>query len=40
MHPFLEEFDIPNTGGARFKIELDPFDYNEFRICGEGKGQK
>ncbi len=33
------EFDIPNTGGARFKIELDPFDYNEFSCCGEGKGR-
>tara|TARA_B100001287_G_C22674766_1_gene527106 strand:+ start:610 stop:2748 length:2139 start_codon:yes stop_codon:yes gene_type:complete len=32
------EWIIPNSNGARLKFEYDPYDYNKFSCCGEGRG--
>ena len=32
------EWTIPNTNDLKLKVELDPYDYNEFSCCGEGRG--
>ncbi len=32
------EWSIPNSKGLKLKVELDPYDYNKFSCCGEGRG--
>ena len=34
------EWSIPNTRGLKLKLELDPYDYNKFSCCGEGRGPR
>ncbi len=34
------EWSIPKTNGMKLKLELDPYDYNKFSCCGEGRGPR
>jgi hypothetical protein len=34
------EVDVPKVKGLRFKLESNPFDYNDFSCCGEGQSDE